>query len=176
MAKLLSECENYLCMESVVYHYLFIERHTMVDNVAKNTFWSTEDGIHWNLTKNYDNDTADGNDNQGRLSLGYGIEGLDVRGKDDKGNDIYYFNATQSVWFNFIHNLYTVRKFLFNELNSNGAWSDAEYLKDFKEWQGRIPERCWIEDYYRKYRRPRELGLDTESFYLGMLEGGLKTH
>jgi hypothetical protein len=43
MAKLLDECEEHLVMDSVVYHYLFIQRHTMVDNVAKNTFWSTED-------------------------------------------------------------------------------------------------------------------------------------
>jgi hypothetical protein len=43
MAKMLNECEEHLVMDSVVYHYLFIQRHTMVDNVAKNTFWSTED-------------------------------------------------------------------------------------------------------------------------------------
>jgi hypothetical protein len=44
IAKMLDECEDHLIMDSVVYHYLFIQRHTMVDNVAKNTFWSTEDG------------------------------------------------------------------------------------------------------------------------------------
>jgi hypothetical protein len=74
VAKMLFECENYLVMDSVVYHYLFIERHTMVDNVAKNTFWSTEDGLHWDLTKNYDNDTADGNNNSGILAFDYGLE------------------------------------------------------------------------------------------------------
>jgi hypothetical protein len=74
MAKMLSECEEHLVMDSVVYHYLFISRHTMVDNVAKNTFWSTEDGQHWDLTKDYDNDTADGNDNSGFLTFTYGLE------------------------------------------------------------------------------------------------------
>jgi hypothetical protein len=44
MAKMLSECEDYLIMDSIIYHYLFIEKHCMIDNVAKNTFWSTEDG------------------------------------------------------------------------------------------------------------------------------------
>jgi hypothetical protein len=43
MAKMLDECEDHLVMDSVLYHYLFIERHCMIDNVAKNTFWSTED-------------------------------------------------------------------------------------------------------------------------------------
>ena len=173
MAKMLSECEDYLCMESVVFHYLFIERHTMVDNVAKNTFWSTEDGIHWNLTKNYDNDTADGNDNQGRLSLTYGIECLDVK---DSISNTYYFNAYQSVWFNFINGLYTARREVYSVCNQKGAWDSSKYLSTFNTWQSCIPERCWIEDYYRKYRRPRELGLDGEKFYLEMLEGGKKTH
>ena len=173
MAKMLDECEDYLCMESVVFHYLFIERHTMVDNVAKNTFWSTEDGLHWNLTKNYDNDTADGNDNQGRLSLTYGIECLDIK---DSVTQSRYFNAHQSVWFNFINGLYAARKVVFEKCNQSRAWNAMDYLKDFNDWQSKIPERCWIEDYYRKYRRPRELGLDSESFYMGMLEGGKKTH
>jgi hypothetical protein len=74
MAKMLHECEDHLVMDSIVYHYLFISRHTMCDNVAKNTFWSTEDGIHWDLTKDYDNDTADGNDNSGNLVYTYGYE------------------------------------------------------------------------------------------------------
>ena len=42
MAKMLSECEDYMAMDSVIYHFLFIERHTMVDNVSKNTFWSAD--------------------------------------------------------------------------------------------------------------------------------------
>jgi hypothetical protein len=71
-AQMLSEAGKYLIMDSVVYHYLFIERHTMVDNVAKNTFWNTEDGIHWDLTKNYDNDTSDGTNNNGYLAFNYG--------------------------------------------------------------------------------------------------------
>ena len=34
---------SHLIMDSVLFHYLFIEHHCMIDNVAKNTFWSTED-------------------------------------------------------------------------------------------------------------------------------------
>ncbi len=56
MARLLDECEDHLVMDSIVYHYVFVEQHAMVDNVTKNTFWGTDDLIHWHLCKNYDND------------------------------------------------------------------------------------------------------------------------
>lgn len=58
MARLLNECEDHLVMDSIVYHYVFIEQHAMVDNVCKNTFWGTDDLIHWHLCKNYDNDKS----------------------------------------------------------------------------------------------------------------------
>ena len=177
MAKMLHECENYLVMDSVLYHALFIERHTMIDNVSKNTFWSTEDGLHWNLTKDYDNDTSDGNDNQGKLTLTYGIEPLDnVPGSTTD----FYFNANQSVWFRFSANLYQARRALYNSLESTGengqenAWDATAYLKACSDWQKTIPERCWIEDYYRKYIRPLEIYGD--SMFVDMLEGGQKTH
>ena len=170
MAKMLSECEDHLVMDSVVYHYLFIQRHTMVDNVAKNTFWSTEDGIHWDLTKDYDNDTSDGNNNSGYLTFTYGIECLDTT---SSGTDI--FNASPSVWINFIHGLPVAQKYLHQKLEKQGAWDAKTYLAECKRHQEKIPERCWIYDYIRKYIRPRRLGLDTNT-YLERLEGGKKTH
>lgn len=170
MAKMLSECEDHLVMDSVVFHYLFIQRHTMVDNVAKNTFWSSEDLIHWDLTKDYDNDTSDGNDNSGYLTFDYGLEILD---KTAAGGEI--FNAAPSVWLNFIHGLGEAQKTLHKLLEGKGAWEANAYLEEFNKHQSPIPERCWIYDYFRKYIRPRRLGLD-ENTYLNRLEGGKKTH
>lgn len=178
MAKMLSECEDYLVMDSVVYHYLFIERHTMIDNVAKNTFWSTEDCVHWNLTKDYDNDTADGNDNNGKFTRTYGMEIM-----DKLNASTYVFNAHQAVWLNFVHGLPTVREHMYQQIDNktveyNGrilqCWNANDYLWLFKQWQSRIPERCWIEDYYRKYFRPYELYNDT--MFNSMMEGGPKTY
>ena len=176
MAKMLNECEEHLVMDSVVYHYLFIQRHTMVDNVAKNTFWSTEDLQHWDLTKNYDNDTSDGNDNSGYLKYTYGKEVMDKR--EDKAD---VFNASDSVWLNFIYNLPEVQEDLYKKLQNRkidgvGVWDADAYLKLFKEKQSLIPERCWIEDYFRKYIRPRRLGLDGDNTFIQRLEGGKKTH
>lgn len=178
MAKMLSRCEDYLVMDSVIYHYLFIERHCMIDNVAKNTFWSTEDGLHWNMTKNYDNDTADGNDNNGKFTRTYGMEVL-----DDLNASVKVFNAHRSVWLNFIHGLYKARQHMYQQLENvtvevDGRplhlWSKDDYLWLFKKWQSKIPERCWIEDYYRKYFRPYELYNDT--MFIEMMEGGQKSH
>ena len=170
MAKMLSECEQHLVMDSIVYHYLFIERHTMIDNVAKNTFWSSSDYKHWDLTKNYDNDTADGNDNQGKLTLTYGYEVGDVSEAGD-----YIFNAGHSVWLHFIRKLPTVCRYMYQILHQKtSAWDASNYLNEFKVWQQSIPERCWIEDYYRKYIRPWEIYNDGS--FLPRMEGGLKTH
>ena len=171
MAKMLHECEGHLVMDSVVFHYLFIERHTMVDNVAKNTFWSTEDLIHWDLTKDYDNDTSDGIDNTGILSFSYGIECLD---KNKFGEDI--FNAPLSVWINFLYGLPEVRAELYNQLDQKGAWAPQPYLDEFKKHQDIIPERVWIANYIKQYLRPRNMGLDAAGSYVVRLDGGKKTH
>lgn len=178
MAKMISECEDHLIMDSVIYHYLFIERHCMIDNVAKNTFWSTEDCQHWNLIKDYDNDTADGNDNNGKFTRSYGME------PGDKLNaNTYVFNAHESVWLNFIAGLQGPCEHMYQKLEEQtikyldrdiSIWSKDDYLWLFKKWQNIIPERCWIEDYYRKYFRPYELYND--SMFISMMEGGKKTY
>ena len=62
MAYMLQHCEEYMVIDPVIYHFVFIESFLMTDNVAKNTFWSTDDGVHWELSKDYDNDTSLGND------------------------------------------------------------------------------------------------------------------
>ena len=178
MAKMLKECEQYLAMDSIIYHFLFIERHCMIDNVAKNTFWSTEDGLVWNLTKDYDNDTADGNDNNGKFTRTYGMEPL------DKLNiNTYVFNAHQAVWFNFINGLKEACEQMYQKLENETVkignrevklWNKNDYLWFFNEWQSKIPERCWIADYYRKYHRPYEVYGD--SMFNSMMEGGQKKH
>lgn len=166
-ARMLSEAGKYLVMDSVVYHYLFIERHTMVDNVAKNTFWNTEDGIHWELTKDYDNDTADGVDNSGFLTFDYGIEAMD---NAENGSSI--FNARTSSWLNFVSFLPNMREIMYQATSK--AWEAEEYLQAFENWQNSIPEVCWIEDIYRKYFRPYEVYNDAS--YLPRLANGKKTH
>ena len=167
--KMLHESENYVILDSLVYHYLFIERHTMADNVAKNTFWNTEDGIHWEMTKDYDNDTADGVNNNGYLVFDYGIEVM-----DPDANGVSVFNANNASWLHFIYGLVPLREKMYQTLDPLGAWSANKYLEMFEEWQSQIPEICWIEDYNRKYFRPNNVYGDSD--YLIRLANGKKTH
>ncbi len=168
MAKMLNECEEHLVMDAMVYHYVFVEQHTLVDNVCKNTFWGTEDLVHWHLAKNYDNDTADGNNNTGKLVIPYGCEGMDTLGDGD------VFNGKTAVWWGFIHGLYEARRTMWINRESAGAWDSEAYLAFAKERQDILPERVYNQDYWYKYLRLYETkGVTT---YIPMLEGGKKTH
>ncbi len=169
VAKMLSECEDYMIMDSVIYHYLFIERFTMIDNVAKNTFWGSEDLVHWHLCKDYDNDTAMGNDNQGQLTLAYGYETDDTIGSGD------VFNAKDAVWFVFARALKEARTTMFIDREGKGAWSTTSLTARFDEEQSLIPERVWIQDYWFKYFRLYEWGRD-DSTYRPMLAAGKKEY
>ena len=168
MAKMLSECEEHLIMDSMVYHYVFIEQHAMVDNVCKNTFWGTEDLVHWHLVKNYDNDTADGNNNTGKLVIPFGSEGFDDLG------DGAVFNGRDNVYWCFIYGLYEARQLMWTNRETAGAWDSKAYLAFARERQNIIPERVYNQDYWYKYLRLYEQKEVTT--YIPMLEGGKKNH
>lgn len=168
MAKMLSECEDYLVMDSVVYHFVYIERHTMVDNVAKNTFWSSSDLLHWDLSKAYDMDTSDGNNNEGQMVFDYGNEANDIIGTKS------VFNANDSVWFVFISNLYEACQTMFVNRESAGAWSATAYHNFLLQQQQKVPERVWNQCYWYDYLRTYEQGINTD--WLSFLDGGQKTH
>lgn len=168
MAKMLSECEDYLIMDSVVYHFVYLERHTMCDNVSKNNFWSSTDLEHWDLSKAYDMDTSDGNNNDGQMVFDYGNEWNDTIGSKD------VFNAKDSVWFVFVANLYEACRTMFTNREAAGAWSASAYHNFLLSEQQKVPERCWVQCYWYDYLRPYEdMGNDN---WIPFLDGGQKTH
>jgi len=170
MAKMLSECEDYMVMDSFMYHYVYLERHTMVDNVSKNNFWSSTDLIHWDLSKAYDMDTSDGNNNQGQLVFDYGNEW-----NDDIGG-MKVFNGSDSVWFVFCANLYEACRTMFINRESAGAWSAVAYHNFLTAQQHKVPERCWVECYWYDYLRTYEEGIVGKDDWIPFLDGGQKTH
>ena len=175
MAKMLSECETHMVMDSFVYHYVYLTRHTMVDNVSKNNFWSSTDLQHWDLSKAYDMDTSDGNDNQGKLVFDYGLEFDDNR--TDKQQKV--FNGSDSVWFRFIANLPEACERMFQNRESSGAWSASAYHNFLTTEQHKVPERCWNQTYWYDYLRTHEdtsLNAADISDWIAYLDGGQKVH
>ena len=167
MACLLEHCEEYMIIDPVMYHFIFIESFLMTDNVAKNTFWSTDDCVHWELSKDYDNDTALGNDNVGGLSFTYGLE------TDDTIGSSYVFNAHDAAWITFARGLFDAAQVMYRNRESAGCFNTDNFLSKVKAWQDTRPERVWVADAQRKYLRPYEdNGTET---YLPML-AGKKTH
>lgn len=170
MAKMLSECEDHMVMDSFMYHYVYLERHTMVDNVSKNNFWSSTDLVHWDLSKAYDMDTSDGNNNQGQLVFDYGNEWDDTNPIDGK----MVFNGGDSVWFVFCANLYEACQTMFTNREAVGAWSATGYHDFLLTQQHKVPERCWVQCYWYDYLRTYEQGISDE--WMTFLDGGQKTH
>lgn len=162
-----AEFEEHFVKDSVLFFYLFTERHTMVDNRAKNTFWHTEDLIHWDICFDYDNDTAMGNDNEGGLTLRYGYEDTDTIGSKS------VFNASDSKLWCYVRDyMYDDLATLFIQLESRLAWSSNRILSAFEAEQQMKPERLWITDMRRKYFRPYEDNGTTA--YLEMMHGDKK--
>lgn len=156
--------ENYFVKDSALFHYLFTERHTMVDNRAKNVFPHTTDLVHWDFCFDYDNDTAMGNDNEGGLTLSYGYEDMDTIGTKS------VFNAHDSKLWCKIRDLFAddlAKMFLNRE--SALAWSANRILKKFEDYQDVKPEKLWIMDMRRKYFRTYEDNGTTS--YLPMMHG-----
>lgn len=167
MAYLLEHCEEYMVIDPVIYHFVFIESFLMTDNVAKNTFWSSDDLVHWEPSKDYDNDTALGNDNVGGLSFTYGLE------TDDTVGSSYVFNAHDAAWITFARGLFDACATMYRNRESAGCFNTTAFLNKTKVWQETRPERVWVADTQRKYLRPYEdNGTET---YIDML-AGKKTH
>lgn len=177
-AKFINEFEDYMVKDSVLYHYLFTERHTMVDNRAKNTFWHTSDGVHWDLVFDYDNDTADGNNNEGNLVLSFGMEDIDKIGDGNVYNGASIIGDADSctLWANVRENMYDDLAELFRTLESKGAWDSTRILNKFNNYQSVKCRRLQMFDARRKYIRPYETpntlgGHEKTSAYFAMMYG-----
>ena len=151
-------------LDSALFHYLFTERHTMVDNRAKNVFPHTSDLIHWDFCFDYDNDTAQGNDNEGGLTLTYGYEDTDTIGTKN------VFNAADSKLWCKLRDLFPDEMAaMFRNREGALAWSANRILKKFEDYQDVKPERLWVMDMRRKYFRTYEDNGTTS--YLPMMHG-----
>lgn len=158
--------KDHFDLDSAIFHYLFTERHTMVDNRAKNVFPHTSDLIHWDFCFDYDNDTAMGNDNEGGLTLTYGYEDTDTIGTKN------VFNAADSKLWCKLRDLFPDEiAAMFRNRENALAWSATRILKKFEEYQDVKPEKLWIMDMRRKYFRTYEDPTINTTSYLPMMHG-----
>lgn len=151
---------DYCVLDSVMYYYLFTLRYTMTDNHAKNSFWHygksndlDSDGNpirKFDLCFDYDNDTALGIDNYGRMTYRYGYEEIDyVDGTQD-----WVWNAPNHVFFLRLRKLFDAElSELYTKLESTGCWSATSLINQFNDWQMQFPEELWRLDIQRKYIR-----------------------
>lgn len=153
-AKWLAEVDDYFVRDQLLFHFLKTERHCMVDNRSKNTFlcydyYESLGGYRWSFRRQYDGDTAEGNDNSGGATFGYGLELHDMVG------DSYAFNAhDNTIWVN-------VANLMQDELarvykGNKDAWDSNRIIKKFNDYQAITPEALRIEDMRNKYIVPGE--------------------
>ena len=160
-----TNAEAYATQEAVV-----ATKQAIVDDAqaaVDRTLWFTvddaaaaiNDGYRFDFW-DYDNDTALGIDNAGKLEMSYGIEDND---KDASG--AYYFRAADSLFFQrvltyFASDLETA----FNNYEAANAavFSSESLINEFDAWQSQFPEELWRLDYERKYKRTYVNGSGAE--------------
>lgn len=146
------EFKNWFVLDSALYWYLFTLRYTMVDNRAKNSFWhygKCTDGKYRFDLWDYDNDTALGINNAGKLTMTYGVEDID----SDEGG-VAYFRGHDSTFFCRVRDYFKdeLIDMYKNKINT-ACFNSAHLIKEFDEWQAQFPEELWRLDYVRKYKR-----------------------
>ena len=109
----------------------------------------------------YDNDTALGIDNAGKLEIPFGVEDDDV---DNAG--VPYFRAHDSLVFVRIAKYFTeeLENMWHNtEINPIGkVFNATSFIDEFDSWQNQFPEELWRLDYERKYKRTYVGGTGNE--------------
>ena len=187
-AEFKSQFSNWFIQNAALYYFLFTERYTMMDNRAKNSFWHwakfyiteeeaaemgenakyyTVDNAAAAINKgyrfdfwDYDNDTALGIDNNGKLKFPYGLEDI-----DKNADGTFVFNAGNSVFFRRIRDNFTAElTTVYGTTTSSEAWDPNNLINEYDKWQAEFPEALWLEDterkYYRTYRS-KVLGLPS---------------
>lgn len=153
-----TSADAYAAQEAVVANaQAAVDRTTWftVDDAAA----AINDGYRFDFW-DYDNDTALGIDNAGKLEMSYGIEDNDV----DAGG-APYFRANDSLFFQRVLNYFSSDlETAFNNYEAANAavFSSESLINEFDAWQSQFPEELWRLDYERKYKRTYVGGSGTE--------------
>jgi len=111
---------------------------------TKNFGWS------FNFSKDYDNDTALGIDNKGKLVLSYGIESTDA---DNDG--VYWFNASDNSLFTLVNSeLLEDLTGMYITKERAGLFNAQKIINKFNSYQKVRPESLMADDAKGKYDDP----------------------
>lgn len=160
---------DFLDVYKVAAYYVYLMRYGAVDQTVKNAMFTTEDGKHWYYI-NYDNDTINGVENSGKLTLGYDIDRQSpVPGTPGS----YCYAGHNSVLWNNLEaddEFMAIVKKVDNALFKAGM-SYENVIKMFNiEQSAKWSERTHNEDYAYKY-------LDiSDRTQLSKLQGPRKSH
>ena len=177
--KFKNEVDQYFAIDSLLYHFLFIEYFAAYDNVSKNTFYSFDydpnadsskwDGYRWNINKAYDMDTILAADNDG-IPLGdYGVDYGDyLNGKS-------LFNAVVNpIWVNIQSAFKPELSAIYTTLRGNGAWDSQAIINKWDRYQHKRPTAAMAVDAYNKYIAPyktSDTGMNYDNSYLPRMQG-----
>ena len=178
-AKFKAEVGDYFAINSLLYHFLYLEFYSAFDNVSKNTFysyeWDAAAGKYlWNICKNYDDDTILGCDNDGVPLADYGADFGDMAGSRS------LFNAdTNTIWVNIQEAYAAELAAMYISLRGRGAWNAAAIIDKWDNYQHIRPHAAMAEDAYNKYILPYKttgvtVGTEVKSYddsYLARLQG-----
>lgn len=157
-AKFKSEVGNYFAIDSLLYHFLFLEYFAAYDNVSKNTFYSYDwdenaQKYLWNIKCAYDMDTILAADNDGKPLGDYGLDFGDT--VDGQPNGRQYFNAADNpIWVNIKSAFQNELSAMYIALRSNGAWNAQTIMEKWDTYQDLRPHAAMVVDAYNKYIAP----------------------
>lgn len=139
-------------------------------------------GYRWDLCFDYDNDTALGIDNTGKLVLTYGKEDTDYYVDGDPSSS-YIYRAAESTFFCRVRDLFKSElQAMFVDRENANAWSADGLINQWDKAQGQFPEEIWRLDIQRKYLRTYQgisidnsiAGIANPRFLVEMMNGRKK--
>lgn len=116
----------------------------------------------------YDNDTALGINNNGKMVFDAGLEDI------DRLDNSWVYNEGPSVfWRRIRKNMTSELATLYTDLKGE-CFNAKNLIDEFDTWQAQFPENLWRLDFERKYYRPYDVG--GEVSYLRDMANGRKKY
>ena len=168
--KFAKEKYDHFDLWKIAAYYVYLMRFGAVDQVVKNSMFTSEDGHHWYYI-NYDNDTILGLDNSGTLTYPPTIT------RETKSGSAYAYAGHESRLWNMLEADTEFMTYYVPEVDNalfGGGLTYANTLKYFNENQSdKWCERIYNSDAEYKYIKPYAAGTVNTLF---MMHGSRKAH